>query len=223
MANRDLETTVGKVGRVSSAYFVEHVLPLLPEELDVDAVMKAMERASRGKASLRRVPPFAKNGHWRGFAMMSPADGDRKKDKAFKNFPAVIDAIRRTAVSKMQGVEPVSKFVQNTNVAEDPALHPADTLPDACIVPRDSNSSTPVALSMVNAMGWYERYDTSMARKAVRPHVLNNETYCDIRLLCLTSELRSDAYHVEPLHEGPTPPLRIWIHDSQRVHGTLVH
>ena len=153
-------TNFGTIGRLSIEYFTEHIFPPLPEELDVDEVMTTLKRMG---TKWRR--PFAKNGRWRGFAAKAPGDDDRTKEEGFRNFPDIVEAICKAGMSK--GCQPTMKLVQNTKDEDDgDAIHPEDTLPDGCIVPRDSDG--PVTWDDVGAIGWYRRWNEDSTRQAVR-------------------------------------------------------
>ena len=164
-----MKTKFGAAGRVSVEYFTKHILPPLPDGLDLDAIMETMKRASRNKKSSRRLGPFAQNGCWRGFAAKTPGDGDRTKEQAFKHFPAIIDAICKAARLKRKDATLSSAFVQKVKYEKDQSktTHPDDTIPDACIVPRNPDGSISVALDTVTTVGWYRRYSTRITKKAV--------------------------------------------------------
>ena len=159
MGTENVKTRFGPTGSVSAEYFTEAILPPLPAGLDVDAVLKTMKRASRDKSSLRRLGPFAKNGHWRGFAVKTPGDGDRTKEQAFKNFPVVIDAIRKAARLKLTGAGRPNAFVQKIDKTEDrsPTQHPEDALPDAYIASENVDGAAVMTLDKLSAVGQYER------------------------------------------------------------------
>ena len=161
---RPANTEFGPIGRVSLAYFMQHIVPPLPDDLDVDEVMKALRRASKGKRSLRHPGPFAQNGRWRGFATKSPS-GDsrapsldhRTKEEGFKYFPSILTAISKVATSMLKNSTTPRRFVQKINPAQESPqeLYPADTLPDAYIVPRgDVAVSDAASLDALYTAGW---------------------------------------------------------------------
>ena len=164
----EVHTEFGSVQRVSVEYFMRCILPPLPERLDASAIMKTLKRGRSG-----RLGPLTKSGQWRGFAMRSPAQGNRTTEDAFKSFPAIVDAISRTATRRNGGNEPSQAYRQDIKEAENRSeeLHLKDTLPDACIIPRH-DKSTSVTLDTVCAVGWYKRYSTWETKIAVRKAML---------------------------------------------------
>lgn len=153
----DLDYQVfGTISRVSLEYFTHKMLPPLPGELNIDELMKTLKRLGITNKSRR---PFAKNGHWSGFAAQTPLCGKRTKTQAFRSFPHIIDSIHKAVSLKTKGIVPPHKFVQKVNEEPDDVEQPfpADTLPDAYIVPYDHDAQEPVTWNTVSAVGWYKR------------------------------------------------------------------
>ena len=152
----DMEHAVwGTISRVSLEYFTQKMLPPLPEGVDLDDVMKTLKRSGITNKTWR---PFARNGHWSGYASKPPEYGERTKKQTFRSFPRIITAIRKAAMLRMKGVEPARKFVLTINDEPDEVEEPfpEDTLPDASIVPCDTDI---VTWDSISVAGWHKRYD----------------------------------------------------------------
>ena len=145
----DVVTPMGLVQRVTTDFFLEHVLPPLPSGLTAKDMLTTIRRY--GKKSQRAI---TRRGRWRGFPTR-PASDTRDEESIFAHFAAVIDIISRAGSSGGRAL--TAKFVQHLVVPTEGFDHA--TLPNGCIVSASSDKET---WEDITALGWYSKFADSM-------------------------------------------------------------
>ena len=140
----DLVTPTGVVQRVTTEYFLNHVLPPLPSGGTADDMLATIRRY--GKKNRRFI---TKRGRWRGFPS-DPVSDTRDKQSLFVHFAAVVDAISKAGAAT--GHVSNAKLIQN--LAELTEETKATMLPNGCVVPTGSDG---VTWENIAAFGWYSK------------------------------------------------------------------
>ena len=141
----DIVTPSGLAQRVTTEYFLEHILPPLPSELTSTGILTSIRHY--GKKSQRLL---TQRGRWRGFST-TPASDARDKHAIFVHFAAIVEAIFKAG--RDRGFVLNAKFVQHLN-HEDKELD-STQLPDGCITSMDGDGKTWEDVAVV---GWYSKF-----------------------------------------------------------------
>ena len=140
----DIVTPSGVMQRVTTEYFLGHVLPQLPSGLTADGMLATIR--CYGKKSWRII---TQRGRWRGFPS-DPVLDTRDKQSLFIHFAAIVDAIFRAGSDC--GYASNFEFVQH--LVQEQEEPDAATLPDGCVVPLGGDRETWEAIA---AFGWYSK------------------------------------------------------------------
>ena len=122
-----MDTPFGTLTCLPNEYFLQHVLPPLPADIDPKRVLSRMLHSGS-----KRHRPITKDGRWRGF----PKDPKQLKwdhDQPFVNFTAMVNAIAKAGAPR--GVEPSLKAVAKKREWPRPSVFLIQ--PD--VVPKDAD------------------------------------------------------------------------------------
>ena len=147
-----LDTPLGAVHRLPTEYFLQHILPPLPECLDAETIVARIRRS--GSRSHR---PITKQGRWRGFAQ-NPAKMDRVEASSFTHFSDIVKAIARAGRA--------DRLLPSLELLERDIYWPVDearsrepditSLPDAYMVERGTIPRE-ATWSDFSVAGWYHK------------------------------------------------------------------
>ena len=172
LADFVVETRAGYAYQIPTQYFLDEVLPPLHPVLNVDKVLGTMRR-SGGKGR----HPITKEGRWRGF----PKDPEeslgvrRRRHPPFKfaHFTDMTDAIIKAGAR--YGASPSFKVSNNLVQCVDFDRAQEEALPDAFIVPYQSNQDDPiVTIEDVTAVGQYTPFSDQEAKDDVCAYSLTS-------------------------------------------------
>ena len=144
LCRSDVEAPFGVAQRVTTQYFLEHILPTLPPKLSVKDLLINLRRS--GKKSWR---PITQQGCWRGFP--DDLEGDpRDKRTTFAHFAAIVKAISAAAATR--GYAATMKYTQH--LTEEGSALDGASLPDGYITPLGTEEGT---WEEITAVGWYSK------------------------------------------------------------------
>lgn len=101
-----LDTPGGTVHRLPTEYFLQHVLPPLPDGIDPQRVLAKVRRSGT-----KYRQPITKQGRWRGFAQ-TPVQANRCEAASFTHFPDIVKSIAKAGAPR--GAFPLLKLVEKS-------------------------------------------------------------------------------------------------------------
>ncbi|KAJ3531026.1 hypothetical protein NM688_g7632 [Phlebia brevispora] len=145
-------TDLGPAIQVSLQYFVNHVLPPLRPQIDVDAVLRKLKRVKKGKRQ-----PITKAGRWWGFAK-DPARTPISIQRSYMHFPNLVRAIARHSTPR--GEEPSLQIFHNPITALSINDRGETSMPDAYMAARGT-SGVGMKWSNIDVIGEYGKSEHS--------------------------------------------------------------
>ncbi|KAJ3531368.1 hypothetical protein NM688_g7587 [Phlebia brevispora] len=143
---------MGPITQIPLEYFVEHVLPPLHPDINVDAVFQKLKRAGKGT---RR--PITKSGRWWGFGQ-DPMNTRYSVSRSYVHFPKIIDAIVQYGAP--HGFVPCLDFMHNPRPFPTHKTRDDSVFPDAFMLPSGT-SKTDVKWADIGVVGEYDKNEPS--------------------------------------------------------------
>ncbi|KAJ3554522.1 hypothetical protein NM688_g3064 [Phlebia brevispora] len=149
---RVVSSEVGPVTQVPLEYFIEHVLPPLHPNIDIDTVLQDLRRAGRGNRH-----PITRSGRWWGFGQ-DPTSTKHSVSRSYIHFPKIVDAIVKYRAP--HGMNPSVDFMHNPKPIPPWRKRGETAFPDAFMLLRGASKSD-VKWTDIWIVGEYDKIEPS--------------------------------------------------------------